>query len=66
MHPFASSALPAPGLSRRQVLALGACLAAPAAWAAPGLPVPGYKVVRSPPPDPDAFTQGRFFHDGFL
>ena len=66
MHPFASSALPAPGLSRRQVLALGACLAAPAAWAAPGLPVHGYKVVRSHPHDPDAFTQGLFFHDGFL
>lgn len=30
------------------------------------LPVSGYEVVKSYPHDPKAFTQGLFFHDGFL
>jgi glutamine cyclotransferase len=30
------------------------------------VPVYGYKVVRSYPHDPQAFTQGLVFHDGFL
>ncbi|MCY4744151.1 glutaminyl-peptide cyclotransferase [Pelomonas sp. UHG3] len=44
--------------------ALAAAAFAPLALAA--TPVQGYKVVRSYPHDPDAFTQGLFFHDGFL
>ena len=47
---------------------------AAAAWAASLAPLPasaatpvqGYKVVKAYPHDPDAFTQGLFFHDGFL
>jgi glutaminyl-peptide cyclotransferase len=51
-------------LRRRSALALlAAALAAPAIAATP---VQGYKVVNSYPHDPDAFTQGLFFHDGFL
>ena len=46
--------------------ALAGNAAAPSAWAAPATPVHGYKVVHSYPHDPDAFTQGLFFHDGFL
>jgi len=34
--------------------------------AAPSPPVNGFKIVRSYPHDPGAFTQGLFFHDGFL
>src|SRR6476661_3574872 len=30
------------------------------------LPVYGYEVVKSYPHDPKAFTEGLFFHDGFL
>lgn len=53
--------------SRRAALALlAAALALPAAWAAAAVPVQGFKVVRSYPHDPQAFTQGLFFHDGFL
>jgi len=51
-------------LPRRSALALLA-----AVFAAPVLaatPVQGFKVVNSYPHDPDAFTQGLFFHDGFL
>ncbi|HEY1127842.1 MAG TPA: glutaminyl-peptide cyclotransferase [Roseateles sp.] len=52
--------------SRRRALltALASTTVTPWAWAAP--PVQGYKVVNSYPHDPDAFTQGLFFHDGFL
>ena len=63
-HPSAA------GLARRTLLAglaaavLGA--AAPAARAAGALPVYGYKVLQSYPHDAGAFTQGLFFHDGFL
>jgi len=51
-------------LRRRSALALlAAALTAPAIAATP---VQGFKVVNSYPHDPDAFTQGLFFHDGFL
>jgi glutaminyl-peptide cyclotransferase len=51
-------------LRRRSALALlAAALAAPAIAATP---VQGFKVVNSYPHDPGAFTQGLFFHDGFL
>jgi glutaminyl-peptide cyclotransferase len=51
-------------LPRRAALALlAAALAAPVLAATP---VQGFKVVNSYPHDPDAFTQGLFFHDGFL
>src|SRR5436309_13653408 len=30
------------------------------------LPVYGYEVVKSYPHDPKAFTEGLFYHDGFL
>lgn len=50
---------------RRALLAaLAGTLATP--WASAATPVQGYKVVRSYPHDRDAFTQGLFFHDGFL
>ena len=55
---------------RRELLAALAALAAaavtPHAFAAPAVPVQGFKVIHSYPHDPDAFTQGLFFHDGFL
>jgi glutaminyl-peptide cyclotransferase len=52
---------------RRALLAALAGIAAfPAARAAHATPVYGYKVVKSYPHDPEAFTQGLFFHDGFL
>ncbi len=35
-------------------------------WAAAATPVQGFKVAHTYPHDPDAFTQGLFFHDGFL
>ena len=52
--------------SRRRALlvALASLAAPPLARAA--TPVQGFKVVKSYPHDPDAFTQGLFFHDGFL
>lgn len=53
-------------LTRRAVLAALAAAATPLALAAGALPVQGYKVVRSYPHDRDAFTQGLFFHEGFL
>ena len=54
-------------LGRRAALAtLAVALAAPSGWAAAAVPIQGYKVVHSHPHDPDAFTQGLFFHDGFL
>jgi len=37
----------------------------PTAKATP-LPVAGYEIVKSYPHDPQAFTQGLFFYDGFL
>lgn len=50
---------------RRALLtALAGLAAAPLASAA--TPVQGYKVLKSYPHDPGAFTQGLFFHDGFL
>ncbi|MFT7724032.1 MAG: glutaminyl-peptide cyclotransferase [Roseateles sp.] len=57
---------PTPALRRRALFAAALPLAAalPRAWAAP--PVQGYQVVNSYPHDPGAFTQGLFFHDGFL
>lgn len=53
-----------PDLRRRALLAVLAGAALPAAAAT--VPVQGFKVVRSYPHDPDAFTQGLFFLDGFL
>ncbi len=55
-------------LRRRTLLAAlaGAALACLAPPAPAATPVQGFKVVRSYPHDPDAFTQGLFFHDGFL
>ena len=52
--------------SRRRALlaALAGLATAPLAQAA--TPVQGYKVIKSYPHDPDAFTQGLFFHEGFL
>lgn len=58
---------PIPHSSRRALLAAcaGAALT-PSTLLAAAPPVQGYKVVNSYPHDPDAFTQGLFFHDGFL
>ena len=54
-------------ISRRAALALLAtALTLPSTWAAAAVPVQGFKVVHSYPHDPQAFTQGLFFHDGFL
>lgn len=53
-----------PSLPRRAALALLAALLTTPSFAA--TPVQGFKVVNSYPHDPDAFTQGLFFHDGFL
>ncbi len=51
-------------LPRRAALALfAAALAAPALAATP---VQGFKVIKTYPHDGDAFTQGLFFHGGFL
>jgi len=52
--------------SRRRALlaALAIAIAAPLASAA--TPTQGFKVVKAYPHDPDAFTQGLFFHDGHL
>lgn len=44
--------------------ALAGAVASPLAMAA--TPVQGFKVVKSYPHDPSAFTQGLFFHDGHL
>jgi glutamine cyclotransferase len=50
---------------RRALLAtLAGTLVTP--WASAATPVQGFKVVHSYPHDPDAFTQGLFFHEGFL
>ncbi len=57
------SLLSAP-LRRRAALALFAAALALPAFAA--TPVQGYKVVKTYPHDASAFTQGLFFHDGFL
>ena len=59
MRSIFSSLLP----RRAAVVLLAAALAAPVMAATP---VQGFKVVNSYPHDPDAFTQGLFFHDGFL
>jgi glutaminyl-peptide cyclotransferase len=45
--------------------AVAACACGPASQAG-GTPEYGYKVVHSFPHDPDAFTQGLFYLDGFL
>jgi glutaminyl-peptide cyclotransferase len=50
--------------TRRVLLAALAAAAFP--LPASATPVQGFKVVRSYPHDPEAFTQGLFFHDGFL
>lgn len=52
--------------TRRRALltALAGTMAAP--WASAATPVQGYKVLNTYPHDPGAFTQGLFFHDGFL
>lgn len=52
--------------TRRRTLlaALAGTVAAP--WATAATPVQGYKVVNTYPHDANAFTQGLFFHDGFL
>lgn len=50
---------------RRVLLVALASLAAPP-LARAATPVQGFKVVKTYPHDPDAFTQGLFFHDGFL
>ncbi|RZJ13479.1 MAG: glutaminyl-peptide cyclotransferase [Rubrivivax sp.] len=53
--------------SRRTLLtAIAGITAFCMAPALPAQPVYGYKVVKSYPHDSDAFTQGLFFHDGFL
>ncbi len=44
--------------------ALAGAVASPLAMAA--TPVQGFKVIKSYPHDPSAFTQGLFFHDGHL
>jgi len=55
------------GLLRGALLAtLASAFALPSALAAPAVPVYGYKVVKAYPHDPEAFTQGLFFHDGAL
>jgi len=62
MHPTFSP-------QRRALLTtLAASAVTPWASAAPSAatPVQGFKVVHSYPHDPDAFTQGLFFHEGFL
>lgn len=54
-----------PHISRRTALVgLTAAPLSTLAQAAP--PVQGYRVINSYPHDPGAFTQGLFFHDGFL
>ncbi|MCE4539210.1 glutaminyl-peptide cyclotransferase [Pelomonas sp. P7] len=59
--------LQAGALGRRCALALfAAALATSALPAAAATPVQGYRVVKAYPHDPQAFTQGLFFHDGFL
>lgn len=44
----------------------GALLATGPAAAAGDIPVYGYRVVKTYPHDPDAFTEGLFFKDGYL
>jgi glutamine cyclotransferase len=48
------------------VCALALALVATATVAQAAIPVYGYKVVRSYPHDPQAFTEGLFYQDGFL
>jgi glutaminyl-peptide cyclotransferase len=48
------------------VCALALALVATTAAAQAAIPVYGYKVVRSYPHDPQAFTEGLFYQDGFL
>jgi glutamine cyclotransferase len=60
---------PTRDLSRRQVLAaLGVApvMTASAVVAQRGTPTRGYRVVRSYPHDPRAFTQGLIYRDGFF
>lgn len=52
--------------SRRRALLFALAGTAAAPWAAAAPPVQGFKVVKSHPHDPEAFTQGLFFHEGFL
>lgn len=52
--------------SRRRALLAALTCAMATPWASATPPVQGYKVVNSYPHDPNAFTQGLFFHDGFL
>ncbi len=55
-----------PSLPRRALLILMLAQAlAVSSWAA-ALPSYGYRVVNSYPHDPDAFTQGLFYLDGYL
>lgn len=56
-------------LGSATVLLLQACSASEPSQPAPPMPVPpvyGYEVVREYPHDPEAFTQGLIFRDGFL
>jgi glutamine cyclotransferase len=56
-------------LGSATVLVLQACSASEPSQPAPPMPVPpvyGYEVVREYPHDPEAFTQGLIFRDGFL
>ncbi|RZL30654.1 MAG: glutaminyl-peptide cyclotransferase [Rubrivivax sp.] len=55
--------------ARRRALLAGLAGMAAASFAhvaSATTPTQGFKVVRSYPHDPQAFTQGLFFHDGFL
>ena len=49
----------------RTAAALIACLL-PAAGAYAAIPVYDFKIVRTYPHDPEAFTEGLLYHDGFL
>ncbi len=56
----------APVLALLVVLtAIAATMSSPAAQRRTA-PVAGYQIVRSYPHDPQAFTQGLVYHDGFL
>lgn len=48
------------------VLALASLLCLPACSSRAAVPVYGYRVVHSYPHDTKAFTEGLFFHDGYL
>src|SRR5215472_15051518 len=45
---------------------LNACAWVPASVASPNVPEYGYKVVRTYPHDPGAYTQGLFYLNGFM